>query len=98
MPSISGSSPISAIRSISQRRAFHVLRRIGRPVHAGLERADLPELVQVGQEGVSIGLVLHDGQTGKMRFLRQDVLIRARGWRAAARQNRIAADRSEVGL
>ena len=33
---------------------FHILRREGRAMHAGAERADLPQFVQVTQEGIRI--------------------------------------------
>ena len=34
---------------------FHVLLRIGRPMHAGAERADPAQLLQVGDEAVGVG-------------------------------------------
>ena len=61
MPSIAGLEPALLEPRHQPAAAFHVLRRIGRPVHAGPVVADLPQLVQVLQEAVGIDRRRHGG-------------------------------------
>jgi hypothetical protein len=39
--------------------AFHILRRKGRAMHAGLEGADFAEFMKIGKE--TLGIDLHHG-------------------------------------